>query len=350
MKFIKNVNLYGELTDIGVEGGIIAHIGRCDTSGVDFDGAKIYPGLIDTHAHGCIGLDATEDALQDMSRYFLEHGTTTWYPTTVTASKEDIVAACKRETDFPDGANIPGFHLEGPFINPKYKGALNECFIREPSMELIRSAGRVKKITVAPEIGGCIDFIRECDAVVSLGHTTADYETAISAFEAGATCLTHTFNAMPPLLHRQPGPIAAGADFGAYAELICDGIHVHPTMVRALVRLYGTDRVVLVSDALRPAGLEDGEYTVGGIDVIVKAGQARTREGNLAGSTSMLLDCVRCAISFGIDEYDAVKMASENPARMMGLNKGRIEVGYDADFIIVDGKFELIKVIVRGEF
>jgi N-acetylglucosamine-6-phosphate deacetylase len=156
---------------------------------------------------------------------------------------------------------------------------------------------------------------------------------------------------MPGLHHRNPGPIPAGAECGAYAELICDGIHVHPAMVRLLVGLYGTDRVILISDSVRPAGLADGTYDLGGLDITVKDGVARTAGGNLAGSTSMLIDCVRCAIKFGIPEYEAVKMATLNPARLMGLDKkGRIEVGCDADFIIVDNDFNLIKSIARGEF
>ena len=154
---------------------------------------------------------------------------------------------------------------------------------------------------------------------------------------------------MPGLHHRDPGPIPAGAECGAYAELICDGIHVHPAMVRLLIGLYGTDRVVLISDSVEATGLSDGSYTLGGQDIVVKDGVARTLGGNLAGSTSTLFDCVKCAISFGIPKCDAVKMASATPALMMGLNKGKIEVGYDADFIIVDNEFNLIRAIARGE-
>ena len=350
MKLIKNVCLHGEVVDIAVEDGKIIEIGKLSGEGEDFGGAKIYPGLIDTHSHGCIGHDTGEADLHEMARHYLKNGTTTWYPTTMTVSEEEIVAATHARTDFPDGANIPGFHLEGPFINVQLKGAQNEKYVIPPTMELVKKCDKVKKISLAPEVEGSIDFIKECPAVVSLGHTTTDYDTAVAAFKAGAKCLTHTYNCMPGLHHRNPGPIPAGAESGAYAELICDGIHVHPSMVRLLIKLYGTDRVVLISDSVRPAGLADGVYDLGGLNITVKGGVARTEGGNLAGSTSMLIDCVRCAIKFGIPEEDAVKMATLNPAKLMGLDKkGRIEVGCDADFIIVDADFNLLKVIVRGE-
>jgi N-acetylglucosamine-6-phosphate deacetylase len=156
---------------------------------------------------------------------------------------------------------------------------------------------------------------------------------------------------MPPIHHRNPGPIAAGADDGrVYAQLICDGKHIHPSAVKMLIKIFGTDRVILVSDSMCSTGLPDGEYMFGGQKMIVKDRTARTLAGNLAGSTSSLFDCVKMAIFFGIPEEDAVKMASDNPARSMGLNKGKIEVGYDADFIIVDDDFNLVKAIVRGEF
>ena len=350
MKLIKNVNLYGEIVDIAVEDGKIAEIGKIDGEGADFGGAKIYPGLIDTHSHGCIGRDTCEADLSEMAKHYLKNGTTTWYPTTMTVSEEAIIRSTEAEIKVDGGANIPGFHLEGPFINVKYKGAQNEKYVLAPTLELLKKARLVKKITVAPETEGAIDFIRQCPCVVSIGHTDTDYNTAREAFLAGATCLTHTFNCMPGMHHRNPGPIPAGAECGAYAELICDGVHVHPSMVKLLIGLYGVDRVVLISDSVRPCGLGDGIYELGGLQTKVVDGKAYTMGGNLAGSTSMLIDCVRCAIRFGIPEEDAVKMATENPARLMGLDtKGRIEVGMDADFIIVDDDFNLVKAIARGE-
>jgi len=352
-RVIKNVRLYGNLTDITVENGKISEIGKTEEAGTDFKGAKIYPGLIDVHSHGCMGMEANDADLEMMARYMLQHGTTTWYPSTSTVSASDIVKACHANTEISGGANIPGFHLEGPFINPDYKGAQNGKYVIAPSLELFERCGgidKVKKITVAPEVDGAIDFIKTCPAVVSIGHTAADYETAKAAFEAGASSLTHTFNRMPPMLHRDPGPIPAGAEAGAYAEVICDGVHVHPAMVRSLIKLYGEDRIIFISDSISSAGLPDGKYELGGIAVIVRDGQPYTEGGALAGSSVTLLHCVRCAVKFGIPESAAFKFATENPARQMGLNKGKIEVGYDADFIIVDDELNLIKAIARGEF
>ena len=347
---LKNLTLDGVVTDIVIADGKIEKIGKTDEVGVDFGGAEVYPGLIDTHSHGCIGKDTMRGELQKMADYQLANGTTTWYPTTMTMSEEDIIAATSVDIDLPHGANIPGFHLEGPFINVKYKGAQNEKYVIAPTLELVKKCKNAKMITVAPEVEGAIDFIKECGLVVALGHTDCDYDTARAAFDAGARSLTHTFNVMPPIHHRAPGPVPAGADDGrVFAQLICDGKHVHPAVVRMLVKLYGTDRVVLISDSVEATGLPDGNYTLGGQDIIVKDRTARTLGGNLAGSTSTLFECVKCAIEFGIPKADAVKMASETPAKMMGLNKGKIEVGYDADFIIVDGDFNLIRAIARGE-
>ena len=351
MKIIKNVNLNGSITDITVENGKIAAIGKTELAGTDFGGAKIFPGLIDIHNHGCIGYDTMEGRLPEMADWQLKNGTTTWYPTTMTMSEEDIIAATSADIDFGHGANIPGFHMEGPFINKKYKGAQNEKYILAPTMELFRKCKNIKQVTLAPEAEGSLEFIDECPAIISIGHTDADYDTAKAAFNRGAKKLTHTYNVMPGIHHRAPGPIGAGFDSeGVYAELICDGRHVHESAVRMLIKLFDTDRVILISDSMRAAGLGDGEYSFGGQKITVKNGEARTEGGNLAGSTSTLFECVKVAISFGISERDAIKMASENPAKLMGLNKGKIEVGYDADFIIVDERFNLITAIARGEF
>lgn len=341
------------MTDIGFEDGKIAFVGKTDAPGRSFDGAKIFPGLIDIHSHGAIGKDTMYADFEELSRFYLENGTTTWYPTTMTMSFEDISRAANAKTEYEGGANIPGFHLEGPFINEKYKGAQNEKYICPPSLSLLDSCPRAKLITVAPELEGAYEFIAAARArgvVVCLGHTDADYDTAAAAFAAGAQCLTHTFNAMPGIHHRKPGPIAAGADCGAYAQLISDGKHIHPSAVRLLVKLYGKDRVILISDSIEAAKMPDGNYTLGGLDITVKDGTARTvKDGALAGSTSTLLDCVRCAISFGISERDAFEMASAVPARLMGLNKGQLDVGFDADFIITDEKYNLITAAAMGK-
>lgn len=351
MKIIKNVNLYGKLTDITVENGKIAAIGKTDAPGTDFGGARIFPGPIDIHSHGCIGINAMDGDLHAIADWQLSQGVTTWYPTTVTMGFDDVIKATHQNITFDSGANIPGFHLEGPFINHKYKGAQNPDYIAAPTMELLSKCKNVKRISLAPEIEGAEEFIKECPVQVSIGHTDTDYDTAKRAFANGATSLTHTFNAMPGIHHRKPGPIGAASDTdGIYCELICDGKHIHESAVRMLVKIMGVDRVILISDSLSVAGAPDGNYTTGGLPIHVKDGAAYIDGGVLAGSTTTLFGCIKVAISFGFSPEAAVKMASENPARLMGLNKGKIEVGYDADFIIVDDEFNLIKAIARGEF
>ena len=346
---LKNVKFKENITDITIENGRFTHIGRTNGTGIDAEGLKILPGLIDIHAHGCLGYDTMEGHLPEMAAYELSHGITTWYPTTMTMPFADVAAACAAPTEGFIGSHIPGFHLEGPVLSEKSKGAQTASHLHAPTEELLRLCPRAKLITLAPELDGSMDFIKACDIVVALGHSDCDYDTAAAAFAAGASCLTHTFNAMPALHHRAPGPIAAAADHGAYAQLISDGIHVHPAMVRLLFRLFGDERVVLISDSLRTTGLGDGEFMFGGQKVIQKDGVARIESGALAGSSTNLFECMRRAVSFGIPEETAVRAASENPARLMGLNKGRIEVGYDADFLLVTDDLRLRRVFIDGE-
>lgn len=352
MKVFKNVRIRGEQTDLTVEGGRIIAIGKSDRPGEDFGGMRMYPGLIDVHSHGCIGYDTMEGNLQQMARWECAHGITTWYPTSMTMSREDIMRATSADLTAPqDGAFMPGFHMEGPFINPKYKGAQNESFILPPDLPFFRACGdKIKLVTIAPEMPGSEEFIRGCGAVVCVGHTDADYETVCRAADAGAKCLTHTFNAMPGIHHRKPGPIPAGMDRGMYAQLICDGKHVAAPVVRMLRSMYTTERTVLISDSMRATGLGDGVYSFGGQTITVREGTALTEDGHLAGSTTNLFDCVRTAISFGIPEEDAVRMASEVPAAMMGLtDRGRIAPAMVADLIAVDEDFRLRAVITAGE-
>jgi len=191
-------------------------------------------------------------------------------------------------------------------------------------------------VTLAPELSGAMEFIQKCSAVVSIGHTDCDYETAVDAIKNGTICLTHTFNAMPPLHHRNTGPIGAAIDENIYVQVICDGLHLHKSIVTMLYRTFGADRMILISDSMRATGLADGEYEFGGQLIDVKNGIARTKDGALAGSTTNLMQCVKKAIEFGIPKEDAIKMATKTPAKLLGIKKGKVEVGYDADFVVVD--------------
>lgn len=352
MLVIKNAKLKDGIFDISVSDGIIKEIGEnlCGDTVIDAKGKRVIPGLVDVHLHGFGGNDVSDGKLKEMSIALAKAGTTCWLPTTMTDCAENL----ERITNgiLPtDGAVIAGFHLEGPYISPKKKGAQNEAYIQSPSVESFKRFKNVRKITVAPEMDGCIEFIKriagECS--VSLGHTDCTYDDAINAIEAGANSLTHTFNAMPPMLHRAPGPIGAALEKGIYAEVICDGNHVQKAAVLALYKMFGSDRMILISDTVRPAGCPDGVYDSGGLYVYMTNGVATLKDGTLAGGSQPLMFGVKKAVEFGIDFYEAVKMATETPANSIGLNKGRVKEGFDADLLILNDDMSIDTVIIGGE-
>lgn len=350
---IKNALLHGKIVNVVAEDGRIVSINNeKGLSGIDADGRRIVPGMIEIHAHGCIGMDALDGDFEPMCDFLARRGTTTWYPTTMTMDTETLIEVTHKKTDFA-GTQIPGFHLEGPYLSVKYKGAQNEAYIKAPDYEEFKKFGKVKMITVAPEREGSMEFIRRITGegvVVALGHTDADYDTAIEAIESGASCLTHTFNAMNGLHHRKPGPIGAGCERGIWAQIICDGIHVHKASFLAAWRMFGTDRLTLISDAIRPAGLPEGtESESGGIPVVVRDGAVYLKGSDtLGGSGSILWNCVQCAVRLGVPFDDAVTMATRTPARLMGLNKGEIREGLDADLLLIDDNMEIDSVFISG--
>ncbi len=345
-----------KITKLGVRDGVIVEPIPQEgerTVVTDLHGLHVYPGLVDIHTHGCVGcdtMDGTADSIAVMAEFLAKNGTLSWLPTTMTEDFEKIRRAVF--TPLPEnGAEVLGFHAEGPYINPSKRGAQNEKFIKNPDLcEFSALLGKkgVKLVTVAPEMPGAIRFIQNCGCVVSVGHTEADYDQTVAAAKAGATCLTHVFNAMPPLLHRAPGPIGAAIDENMYVQVICDGLHIQKSVIKMLYRTFGRDRMILISDSMRATGLSDGDYDLGGQTVHVRNSVARTDDGALAGSTSTLLDCVKKAVEFGIPEADAFYMASRTPCSLMSLDrKGRLDVGCDADFIALDEKLD-IKLAVKG--
>lgn len=346
---LKNCLVGGDITDIIIKDGKIAEIGKTDETGTDAEGRRVYPGLVDIHTHGMIGYDTMDgDKLPEMSEFLLKNGVTSWMPTTMTVAFDEIARVVN--APIPNvGANILGFHMEGPYISPKHKGAQNEKYIKNPSMEEFSKLENIKMVTIAPELSGSLEFIKECGAVVSLGHTDCTYDEAIAAIDAGAKCLTHTFNAMPPLHHRAPAAIGAAFDKHVYAQVICDGLHIHPAVIRILYCLFGRERMVLISDSMRATGMPDGKYEFGGQEITVENHIARAPDGAIAGSTSTLMTCVKKAIEFGIPEDDAFYMASQTPCELMGFNKGKIEKGYDADLIVLDDDLELYATVLGGE-
>ena len=348
MIIFKNADINGVITDIEVDDGRFVRIGKTDKDGIDLGGNSVFPGLVDIHCHGCMGYDTMDGIyLNEMSEYQALNGVTSWFPTTMTMDYESIKRVVSIDINKIKGANVLGFHLEGPYIAPEFKGAQNGEFIRNPDMEEYRKWDNARLVTIAPELCGATEFIKECDGVVCIGHTGAEYETASAAIQAGANCLTHTFNAMPPLHHRNPGVIGAAIDNDAYVQVICDGIHIHKSVITALYRIFGK-KMILISDSMRAAGMPDGEYELGGQQMTVENGIAKTPDGAIAGSTFNLFKCVRKAIEFGIAREDAFYMASTAPSELMGINKGKIKEGFDADFIVVDKDNNLLKTIIGG--
>ncbi len=357
---LTNCAVNGRITDITVNDGKIADTAACAGERaeiIDVGGMHVYPGLVDIHTHGCMGydtMDGESESLLKMSGFLAANGTLSWLPTTMTEDFSDIRRAVSAE--LPNtGAEILGFHAEGPYISEKRKGAQNAKFIKDPDFDEFRtllSDKGVKTVTLAPEKDGSENFIRNCvsaGCVVSIGHTDADYDRTLAAADAGARCLTHVFNAMPGIHHREPGPIGAAIDRDMYVQVICDGLHIHGSVIKMLYRTFGPDRMILISDSMRATGLADGRYMFGGQPVIVKDSVARTEaDGALAGSTSTLFTCVKKAVEFGIPEADAFRMASATPSALMGFRrKGRLSVGCDADLLAVDENLGL-RLIIKG--
>lgn len=348
---IYNAEINGELKTVKLKGGSIVSVepdtGRGD---IDAGGNLLLPGLIDVHTHGCIGMDTMDADFAPLCRFYAEHGTTSFLPTTMTMGYDALESVTQAKTDFP-GAEILGFHFEGPYISEKHKGAQNPAYIKKPSAAEFSRFKNVKMVTIAPESEGSAEFIRAVtpECIVSIGHTDCTYETALEAIESGASCLTHTYNAMPPFHHRNPGPIGAAFEKHIYAQIICDGFHISKPVVLATYKMFGADRMLLISDSIRSAGLPDGEYESGGLKVFLKNGAARLADGTIAGSSATLLDCVKKAVEFGIPLDDAVRMASRTPAELLGVKKGRIEPGYDADLLITDRKLNIKTVITAGK-
>ena len=346
---IKNALLKEGIADILIENGKIAGIGSFDGQDViDACGKRVIPGLIDTHMHGFGGVDTSDVLYDKLSRSLADNGTTSFLPTAMTLSFEDLYKITNADIK-TSGAEVLGFHLEGPYISVAKKGAQNEKFIVKPDMEQFKQFKNVLKVTVAPEEEGVIDFIKQADCHVSIGHTCCDKQTALDAIDAGADCLTHTFNAMPPLHHRDPGPIGAAIDRNIFVEVIGDGMHVNKSIVLMLYKTFSSDRMIIISDSIRPAGMPDGKYESGGLDIFLKDGVITLGDGVIAGGSNSLLKNVKTVTEMGIDFYEAVKMASETPAKYLGVNKGIIKEGYDADLVILDDEMNALKVIIGGK-
>jgi N-acetylglucosamine-6-phosphate deacetylase len=330
---------------------------------IEATGLRVIPGLVDLHVHGAVGsdvMDATPEALAAMETFFVHHGVTAYLPTTITASPEALLAALANVASAPPsaGAQRLGVHLEGPYVAAAQRGAQPEAWLRAPDpLEYAAwfDSGVVRWITLAPELPGAVELIASGvrrGVRLSAGHTEATYEQLRQAADRGVRHATHTFNGMRGLHHRQPGAVGAVlTDDRLYAELIADGVHVHPAVVDLVVRAKGIQRVTLVTDAMRATGLSDGAYDLGGQTIDVRDGVARTAAGALAGSTLTLNRAVRNAQRFaGLSPNAALAMATRVPAEAVGLGgrKGVLRPGADADLVLVDDDWDVHAALVGG--
>ena len=336
---------------------------------VDAKGAYAAPGFIDIHLHGGGGvefMDATPERIRAGCAAHARHGTTTLLPTTLAASPEltlRMIRAVRQAQAATTECTIAGVHLEGPFLSSAKKGAQNSDFLHDPDVPMLKrlqadARGLVKLVTLAPEQPGSMEFIQaaaEEGIHVSIGHTVADYETASAAFAAGADHATHLYNGMPSLHHREPAVIGAAFDNKkVMPEIICDGIHVHGSVIRATFAMFGAERMILISDSLRATGMPDGEYPFGG-QMIEVHGNRATLLGHpetLAGSVTSLMGCLRQAVKFGIPVADAVRAASYNPARSIGMEDriGSLTEGKEATFVLLDKEtLETKRIVFKGK-
>lgn len=350
-----------------VENGRFAHVLE-DVPGPaeDLDGALVIPGLVDIHVHGCAGADFSDGdyaGLVRMARYLARQGVTSFAPASMTLPYDALdkafhAAARLRREGLADGARLMGIQMEGPFLSREKRGSQNPAYLRLPDWDRFlrlydAAEGLLRIVDVAPELPGAVEFTRRASEKcrVSVAHTAAGYDQAAAVFDAGATHLTHLFNAMSGIHHRHPGPIGAASEReNVTAELICDGIHVHPSAVRMAFRLF-PGRICLISDALRCCGMADGSYSLGGQEILLSGGVARLTGGAIAGSAADLYQCMRRAVSFGIPREQAVWAATALPARVIGRESetGAIADGRAADFVICGGELEPEAVYLGGK-
>jgi N-acetylglucosamine-6-phosphate deacetylase len=365
---IKNAHVFTEngfiVKDIYTDGDRISLSPKANAEIIDAENLYAIPGLIDLHFHGCMGYDfcdGTQEAIQAIADYEAGWGVTSIAPATMSFAYDTLERIFQNAASYRSirGAGLVGINMEGPYLNPAKKGAHNEAFLMAPELAHFRamqqlSEGLIKLLAIAPEVAGAMDFIKALrdEVVISAAHTFADYDTAVEAFRNGASNVTHLYNAMPAFSHRSPGVIGAALDTDhVKVELICDGIHVAPSVVRATFKMFGDDRIILISDSMMATGLEDGEYSLGGQKVQVSGSKATLMDGTLAGSTTNLMLCMKTAVSMGIPLISAVKCASVNPAKQLGIYEeyGSLTPGKYADIVLLNPDLTINRVILKGK-
>ena len=330
---------------------------------IDARGLYVIPGLVDIHLHGAVGYDFCDSSLEELeaiAEYELNQGVTSLLPATMTLSEDTLKQVMKKLGQLSENSSvIKGISMEGPFLSEEKKGAQNGCYIQRPGVSVFRelqdaSGGNIRQVTVAPEVPGAMDFIREIckDCVVSVAHTQAGYEVVKEAFEAGADHVTHLYNAMIPFGHREPGVVgAAWENEEVFVELICDGEHVHPAVVRATFQMFGAKRICMISDSMSATGMPEGKYSLGGQEVTLKDKRAILSDGRLAGAVTTLYDNLKkVVLEMQIPLEAAVMACTQTPARSLGLEGccGVLEVGRSADVVLLDEALKIKYVIVDG--
>ncbi|MCL2125885.1 MAG: N-acetylglucosamine-6-phosphate deacetylase [Oscillospiraceae bacterium] len=355
--------------DLEIDGGIITDIADCgdlDGDGFDAGGAYVLPGFVDIHTHGCVNsdiCDADAGGIERMLAYYGRQGVTSVVMTTMSYDEETLQGIIRAARPYIGksgyGAVLRGLSLEGPFINKSKSGAQNPEYIVDPDVGLFdrlydAADGGIRLFNIAPELPGSMDLIHHAAkrCTVSLAHTNADYDCAALAFAEGASHVTHLFNAMSSFNHREPGLIGAAFDGTAHVEIISDGVHLHPSVVRAMFGMFGKHRVCLVSDSTRGSGMPNGEYDLGGQATIIRDGRSNLADGGaIAGSAMNLTQCFRKAVEFGVPFSDAVLAASHNPARAVSISSvtGSLRIGKCADVLVLGANLEVLAVFVGGE-
>ncbi|WP_223591760.1 N-acetylglucosamine-6-phosphate deacetylase [Neobacillus bataviensis] len=334
-------------------------------SELDGNGHLLIPGMIDVHIHGAEGfdmMDGTIESVEAVSRSCARTGCTSFLATSVSSSLDDLIdmiSNVKEIAGKEPGAQIAGIHIEGPYLNVKRKGMQNERYLRHPHIgemqTILQAAGPLlKMVTLAPELPGGLEMIRFLTLqgiIAAIAHSDATYDEAKQAFENGASHVTHCFNGMRPIHHRDPGLVmAAFEESSVSVQAIVDDVHLHPAIVRLIYREKGPDKMVLITDALQAMGMGDGTYLFGGHEVKVKEGVAKLKDGTLASSTVTMNEALAKTVQAGIPLRDAVRMATQTPADVLGLvHKGRIEPGADADLVLMNDMFEVLWTIVNGK-
>ena len=353
--------------DVHADGGLFVGEAACaEGDVVDASGCYVIPGLVDLHFHGSAGADISDGdlaGLHKMGAYEAARGITALCPATMTLPEDVLMRAAQAASAYEpaaDEAALVGINMEGPFISPNKVGAQNPEYLHKADVAMFRrlqkrANGLIKLVDVAPEEPGNLDFIKEChnEVRISIAHTCTDYDTAVQAFEAGATHMTHLYNAMPGITHRAPGPIIAALEHGAEVELITDNVHIHPAMVRFTFNTFGADHVCLIADSMMACGLPDGQYSLGGQAVTVKGPLATLTEqpGTIAGSNTCLYDCMkRAVLEMNVPLESAVRAASENPARSIGVDNdyGSLAAGRYGNVILADKELNIKAVIQKG--